>query len=402
MPDLRKQNSAHLPDHTLFLDFTMPLLKLISLLLICGLLLSRVQADLIPVPAPPALSASGYILLDYNSNKVLVENNANERVAPASITKLMTAYLVYKSLAQAQIHLDDEVPISEKAWRMEGSRMFIEVGKRVKLDDLLMGMIVQSGNDASVSLAEHVAGSEEAFAQMMNAQAEAMGLTNTHYVNATGLADPEHYSTAHDIALLAQRLIRDFPDQYYRDSEHSYTYNGITQHNRNKLLWRDPSVDGLKTGYTEEAGYCLASSAQRDGMRLISVVMGTPSANARVTQSQSLLNYGFRFFETRKLYAAGEPLASPRIWKGQSEQLPLGLTDDFYITIPRGQYTNLDAIMEVNPTIDAPAAKGKTYGDITVSLNDQEVGKEPLVALQSVEEGGMWRQTVDTVLLWFE
>ncbi len=402
MSDLHKQNVVYLSHQTLLLDFTMPLLRLIPLLLMCGSLLSRVQAEPLPVPAPPALKASSYILLDYDSNKILVENNADERIAPASITKLMTAYLVYKSLAQGQIHLDDEVPISEKAWRMEGSRMFVEVGKRVKVDDLLMGMIVQSGNDASVSLAEHVAGSEEAFAQMMNAQAEAMGLTNTHYVNATGLADPEHYSTAHDIALLAQRLIRDFPDQYYRDSEHSFTYNGITQNNRNKLLWRDPSVDGLKTGYTEEAGYCLVSSAKRDGMRLISVVMGTPSPNARVTQSQSLLNYGFRFFETRKLYAAGEPLATPRIWKGQSEQLPLGLTDDFYITIPRGQYSNLDAVMEVNPKIDAPAPKGDTYGDIIVSLNDREVGKEPLIALQSVAEGGMWRQTVDTVLLWFE
>lgn len=380
----------------------MILFKLTLTLLTCSLFLSLAHAASAPVPIPPTLDAKSYILIDFDSGKVLVERNADERIAPASITKIMTAYLVYKSLAEGQINLEDEVSVSEKAWRMEGSRMFIEVGKHVKVSDLLMGMIVQSGNDASVALAEHVAGSEEAFAHMMNAEAQSMDLKNTHFLNATGLPHPDHYTTARDIALLARQLIHDFPDQYYRYSERKFTYNDITQPNRNALLWRDSSVDGLKTGYTETAGYCLVSSAKRDGMRLISVVMGTQSNNARIAHSKSLLTYGFRFFETHKLYSAGESLTKTRVWKGELDQLPLGLTEDLYVTIPRGQYSSLDVATELDVQIDAPVQKDKAYGDIVITLNDQPIDKKPLIALQSVAEGGIWQQAMDTVLLWFE
>jgi D-alanyl-D-alanine carboxypeptidase (penicillin-binding protein 5/6) len=333
---------------------------------------------------------------------VLAGKNADERLAPASITKLMTAYVVFKALAEGHIGLEDQVLISEKAWRMEGSRMFIEVGKRVKVDALLKGMIIQSGNDASVALAEHVAGSEEAFVNIMNAEVANLGLANTHYVNATGLPDPQHYTTARDIALLTKAIIKEFPDQYPRYSERKYTYNGITQYNRNKLLWRDESVDGLKTGHTETAGYCLVSSAERDTMRLISVVMGTKSAKSRVTYSQSLLNYGFRFFETHKLYTAGQPLAKPRIWKGEQEHLPLGLAEDLYITVPRGQYDDLDASMELTAQIDAPVQAGDPYGKVVVALNATHLKQEPLIALKAVPKGDLWRQAMDAVLQWLE
>jgi D-alanyl-D-alanine carboxypeptidase (penicillin-binding protein 5/6) len=380
----------------------MVMLKHKLVLLIWILYLPAGFAATNPIPAPPTLNAKSYIMMDANSNEVLAGKNADERLAPASITKLMTAYVVFKALEEGHIGLEDPVLVSEKAWRMEGSRMFIEVGKRVKVDDLLKGMIIQSGNDASVALAEHVAGSEEAFVNIMNAEVADLGLVNTHYVNATGLPDPQHYSTARDIALLAKAIIREFPDQYPRYSERKYTYNGITQYNRNKLLWRDESVDGLKTGHTETAGYCLVSSAERDTMRLISVVMGTKSAKSRVTYSQSLLNYGFRFFETHKLYKAGQPLAKPRIWKGEQEHLPLGLAEDLYITIPRGQYDDLDATMELTAPIDAPVQAGDPYGKVVVALNATDLKQEPLIALKAVPKGDLWRQAMDAVLLWFE
>jgi D-alanyl-D-alanine carboxypeptidase (penicillin-binding protein 5/6) len=351
---------------------------------------------------PPKLDASSYYLMDFDSGQVLVEHNADERLSPASITKIMTAYVVYKALAEGHIGPEDEVPISEKAWRMEGSRTFVEVNKRVKLDDLLMGMIVQSGNDASVALAEHVAGSEPAFANMMNAEAQGLGLKNTQFLNATGMPDNEHYSTARDIAILSQALIRDFPDQYYRYSIRQFTFNEITQYNRNRLLWRDDSVDGLKTGFTDSAGYCLVSSAKRNNMRLISVVMGTDGPKSRISHSQSLLNYGFRFYETHKLYTAGEILTKTRIWRGEIENLPLGLAKDMYITIPRGQYKALAATMDLKPSIDAPVSSGVAYGEVKIALNEQSINQQPLVALESIPEGGLWRQTVDTVLQWLE
>lgn len=370
--------------------------------LIIALLTSIAQGAPIPVPAPPSFAAKSYILLDFASGETLAERDPDKRLEPASITKLMTAYVVFQAVDEEHVALDDQVLVSERAWRMEGSRMFIEVGKHIKLDDLLQGMIIQSGNDASVTLAEHVAGSESAFANMMNAEAEGLGMSNTHYVNATGLPHGEHYSSARDIALLARALIRDFPDQYIRYSQREFSYNGIKQYNRNKLLWRDDSIDGVKTGHTESAGYCLVSSAKRDGMRLISVVMGTDSENARAVHSQALLNWGFRFFETHKLYAAGEALTDPRVWKGEMEQVPLGLMKDLYVTIPRGQYKALDARMEVQPQIVAPVNQGQTFGEVIIALNGKDLTQRPLIALQDVPEGGLWRQAVDMVLQWLD
>ncbi len=354
-----------------------------------------------PLPAPPTLDAKSFIVTDAKSGVVLAEANPDERLAPASITKIMTAYVVFKALSEGHISLSDEALVSEKAWRMEGSRMFIEVNKRVQADDLLRGMIVQSGNDASVALAELVAGSEQGFVAMMNAEAEALGLENTHYVNVTGLPDPEHYTSARDIALLAAALIREFPDQYSRYSQRDFTFNGIKQYNRNKLLWRDPSVDGLKTGHTDSAGYCLVASAEREGMRLISVVMGTKSAKARATQSQSLLNYAFRFYETHRLYSALEALAESRVWEGDIENVPVGLQADLYVTIPRGQYDALDAKLSMSTNVVAPVSEGQPMGEVTVALNGKELKQHSLVALQAVPRGGLWRQAVDTVLQWF-
>jgi D-alanyl-D-alanine carboxypeptidase (penicillin-binding protein 5/6) len=355
-----------------------------------------------PIPAPPSFSASSYILQDANSGRVLAEKNADERLEPASITKLMTTYVVYKALADGHISIDDPVLVSEKAWRMEGSRMFIEVGKRVSVDDLIKGVVIQSGNDASVALAEHIAGSESAFADMMNAEARALGLKNSHFTNATGLPGADHYMSARDIATLSAALIRDFPEEYEVYSEKNFDFNGITQHNRNKLLWSDDSVDGLKTGHTKSAGFCLAASAVHDGMRLISVVMGTGSERARATHSQALLSYGFRFYETHRIYEVGEELALPRVWKGEQENVPVGPEETLYVTIPRGQYDNLKARMELGARVMAPLGRGQPVGEAVVSLEGEEIERQPLVALQPVPEGGLWRQAVDTVLLWLE
>lgn len=354
-----------------------------------------------PVPAPPSFDATGFLLIDYDSGEVLAERNSDERIEPASITKIMTAYVVYSALKSGAISTEDEVLVSEKAWRTYGSRMFIEVGKRVKVADLLRGMIVQSGNDASVALAEHVAGTEEAFANMMNAQAQGLGMTATHYVNATGLPDEDHHTSARDIAALTRALIRDFPDYYKLYSEREYTYNGITQYNRNKLLWRDDSVDGVKTGHTESSGYSLVASAEREGMRLISVVLGTDSESARAKYSDALLSYGFRFFETHKLYAAGESLTEARVWKGAIETVPVGLETDLYVTIPRGQYESLKAAMELTPEVEAPVQAGETLGDVRVTLGDELVKEQTLVALSDVSLGGLWRRSVDAVKQWF-
>ncbi len=373
------------------------------LLLVCLLIaVPGVGAAPLVVPAAPNFESKGYLLIDFDSDQVLAQKNADERFEPASITKIMTAYVVYEALRNGAIGEEDEVLVSEKAWRMYGSRMFIEVGKRVKLSDLLLGLIVQSGNDASIALAEHVAGTESAFVSMMNAQAEALGMTNTHYVNATGLPDPEHYTSARDIAKLTRRLISDFPEKYALYSNKQFTYNGIPQYNRNKLLWRDASVDGVKTGHTDSAGYCLVASAQRDDMRLISVVLGTQSENARAQNSQALLNYGFRFYETHKLYAAGESLIEARVWKGEVDNVPLGLAEDLYVTIPKGQYKELKANMELSMDVEAPVNKGAALGDVQVDLNGESVRSQSLVALQSVEKGGLWRRSVDSVLQWFD
>jgi D-alanyl-D-alanine carboxypeptidase (penicillin-binding protein 5/6) len=363
---------------------------------------STAQAAALPVPKPPSTGAKSFIIQDFNSGEILAESRSIESVEPASITKLMTAYVIFNELASGNIALNDMVTISEKAWRTPGSRMFVEVDTQVSVEDLLQGIIIQSGNDATVAMAEHVAGSEDTFAGMMNRQAEEIGLTGSHFINSTGLPDPDHYMTAADIARLASLLIAEHPEYYKWYSQKEFTYNKITQYNRNKLLWRNTSVDGLKTGHTESAGYCLATSAQKDGMRLITVVLGTDSANARVDASQALLNYGFRFFETHMLYASGTRLADTRVWKGNAETVALGLNEPLYVTIPRGQYDSLDASMSINTRITAPVSAGTALGVVQVKLDDSIIVEQELVSLNTVDEGSFWQRISDEALLYFE
>ncbi|WP_376694532.1 D-alanyl-D-alanine carboxypeptidase family protein [Wenzhouxiangella sp. EGI_FJ10409] len=353
-----------------------------------------------PVPSAPSVGATSYVLVDFHSDTVVSELEADAQVEPASITKLMTSYVVFSEIADDNLALSDEVLVSEKAWRTEGSRMFIEVGTRVSVEELLKGVIIQSGNDASVALAEHVGGSEEVFAGMMNEAARELGMTGTNYVNATGLPHPDQYTTARDIARLAGALIGQFPDFYSWYSEREYTYGGIRQHNRNRLLWRDPSVDGLKTGHTESAGYCLVTSAMRDGMRLISVVMGTESEEARATASQSLLNYGFRFFETYQLYESGDEISVEPVWKGAADEVALGVDRDLFVTIPRGRYDALEARLEVNGTLTAPLEAGERVGRLVVALDDSDLADRPLVALGAVEQAGFFGRSMDGFRLW--
>jgi len=351
-----------------------------------------------PIPAPPDVAAKNYFLVDFASGKVLAEKNPDVQVEPASITKIMTAYVVYKEIDADRLSMDDIVDISEKAWRMGGSRMYLEVNTRVPVHDLLKGLIIQSGNDASVALAEHVAGTEEAFVQLMNQYAQELGMKNTHFVNSTGWPDKKHLTTARDIATLAIAFISEFPEHYTQYSEKEFTYNSIKQYNRNKLLWRDESVDGMKTGHTESAGYCLVSSAVRGDMRVVSVVLGTDSKKARANVSQALLNYGFRFYESHTLYDAGEVLSRPRVWSGEYETLTVGLDDDLAIAIPRGAYDKLDATMDIDKNIEAPVSKGQQIGVVKVSLDGEELASVPLVALETVNEGNLFQQAKDYFL----
>jgi D-alanyl-D-alanine carboxypeptidase (penicillin-binding protein 5/6) len=363
-------------------------------------LLAAKAAEPKPIPAPPQLEAASYILMDFNSLDVLVEHNADQRVEPASITKLMTSYVVFKALAAGDLTLEETVVVSERAWRSEGSRMFIDPTMTPTVEQLIKGMIIQSGNDACVALAEHIAGSEEAFADLMNHYAKELGMTGTHFADSTGMPSENHYTTAHDIALLSAAIIREFPEYYAWYSEKEFTFNEIKQPNRNTLLWRDPAVDGLKTGHTESAGYCLAASALRDGMRLISVVMNSASESTRASESQTLLNYGFRFFETVQLYEAGAELAKTRVWKGQEDEIALGVTSPLFVTIPRGRYAELDGQVELPPTLSAPLAAGEVVGSISVSLGEEPVAKRDLVALTAVEEAGFFGRTWDSLRLW--
>lgn len=356
----------------------------------------------IPIPAPPQVGAKSFLLMDFASHRVLAEEAADQPVEPASLTKLMTAYAVFKALEQGQIGLHDQVRVSEKAWRTQGSRMFIEVGTEVDLEDLIRGMIVQSGNDASVALAEHVAGSEDTFVGLMNQYAEMLGMTGSHFQNSTGLPGDNHVMTARDVALLARAIIEEFPEQYRYYSEREFTYNGIKQHNRNSLLWRDNTVDGLKTGHTDAAGYCLVTSAERDGMRLISVVLGTASPEARADASQALLSYGFRFFETHRLYAGGQEITTARVWKGNPQVASLGLTDDLYVTIPRGRYDALSAVMDLSTDLIAPLEKDASVGAVRVSLDGEPVADLPLVVLNEVGQAGFLARLKDEIALWLQ
>jgi D-alanyl-D-alanine carboxypeptidase (penicillin-binding protein 5/6) len=355
-----------------------------------------------PVPTAPDLGARGYILLDHHSGQVLAAKNPDERLDPASITKLMTAYAAFRGLASGQISLSDEVLISEKAWRTAGSRMFIEVGTRVTVEDLLQGMIVQSGNDASVAIAEYLAGTEATFAELMNQYAAELGMLNTHYQNSTGLPSKNHFTSAADIARLANAIIAEFPQYYSWYSQKEFTYNKITQKNRNALLWRDPSVDGMKTGMTDAAGYCLVSSASRDDMRLIAVVLGTKSSSARANDSQALLNYGFRFFETRLLFPAGGSVAQTRVWKGATENATVGLQQDLYVTIPRGSYDQLETKVELPAQLLAPVRPSMQLGVVRINLDATTVAQADLFPLSAIDEGTLWQVAKDSVLLWFE
>ncbi|NLU12698.1 MAG: D-alanyl-D-alanine carboxypeptidase [Gammaproteobacteria bacterium] len=353
------------------------------------------------IPAMPELAAKSYVLMDAASGNILVEHNADERLPPASLTKLMTAYIATVEMKRGQIAEQDLVTVSEKAWRTGGSRMFIDVGKQVSVDDLLHGIIIQSGNDASVALAEHIAGSEEAFASMMNTAAERLQLNNTHFMNATGLPSEDHYSSAHDMAKLARAIIYEDPEHYAIYAQKEILWNGIKQPNRNLLLWRDKTVDGLKTGHTEEAGYCLVASAVRDDMRLISVVFGTNSEAARAAETQKLLTYGFRFFETKTFYKKGVELAESKVWKGQQDTVKVGLADDLTLTLPRGQLQKMAATMVLDESVVAPVKKGDRLGVVEVRLANEVLHTADLVALQDVEEGGFFSRFIDAIRMFF-
>lgn len=355
-----------------------------------------------PIPDPPSLNADSFYLVDFESGQVLAEKDPDKRVEPASITKLMTAYLVDKAIAEGNITVDDLVTISEKAWRMKGSKMFVEVGKQVSVEELLKGLIIQSGNDASVALAEHVAGSESAFVGYMNHQAKVLGMNNTSFQNATGWPAEDHYSTARDIAILTAAMIRDYPDSYRLYREKEYIYNGIRQFNRNRLLWRDKSVDGVKTGHTEAAGYCLVASAKQGDMRLISVVLGANSDKARTASSQSLLNYGFRFYETHRLYAANEVLKTTRLWYGEQDQVAIGVDRDIFITIPRGRYKDLDASMDIENQVSAPVEQGQELGQINIKLDEELIVSDAIVATHAVAEGSLISRALDSIKLMFK
>ena len=350
-------------------------------------------------PAPPVIAAKAYILLDANSGRVLAEQNADERLEPASLTKIMTAYIVFQELSKGTLHLDDMAPISLKAAKQEGSRMFAEPDSSVAIENLLKGMIVASGNDASVALAERISGEESAFAEIMNQNATRLGMSNTHFMNSMGLPSPGHYASARDIATLARAMINEFPEYYKWHSIREFTFNKIKQPNRNRLLWKDSTVDGVKTGHTEGAGYCLVASAVRDNMRLISVVMGTKSDQARASTNGELLNYGFRNFETRALYKAHEKLTEAHVWKGSESLVPAGLKQDFYVTFPRNQYDLLTASMEVSNKSVAPLNAGDKLGEVKVTQNNEIIARQDLVALETIERGGIFKRLFDEIAM---
>jgi D-alanyl-D-alanine carboxypeptidase (penicillin-binding protein 5/6) len=390
--------------------------KLTHLLLIAGsLALSGLAGAQVPtpnatpsstpqatiVPSAPQLAASSYILMDARSGEVLMEHNADEALPPASLTKMMTSYIASLEILRGQIKEEDLVLISEKAWRKGGSKMFIEVGNQVSVIDLLRGIIIQSGNDASIAMAEHIAGSEEAFADLMNSHAKRLGMTTTHFENATGWPAEGHLSSARDMAFMARAIIRDDPEHYKIYKEKEFLWNGIRQPNRNLMLWRDSTVDGLKTGHTEEAGYCLVASAERDDMRLISVVMGTSGEQARTAETQKMLTWGFRFFETKTFYQPGQVLSQARVWAGAENQVSMGLTEGLVITLPKGQADKLEAGITMDSPIKAPIAAGDVLGRVEVKLGDKVMHSAPLVALVAVEQAGIFGRLWDNIRLFF-
>ena len=382
-------------------------LRVVVCVLIATVALSTAAAPVL-VPSPPKLAASSWILMDATTGKVIVEENADESLPPASLTKMMTDYIAAAEIEAGRITLDDEVPISERAWRTGGSKMFVRVGDRVRLEDLIRGIVIQSGNDASVAVAEYIAGSEEAFADLMNQQADLLGMKNSQFRNPTGWPAEGHYSSARDLALLARQIIVEHPDHYAYYSEREFTYGTdfqtgepITQRNRNGLLWLDQTVDGMKTGHTEEAGYCLVASAERNGMRLISVVLGTDSTRARVQESQTLLRYGFRFYETLEVFAGGAELERQQVWKGAREDVAVGLPEDLVMTLVRGRYDDLEASVTVQPWLVAPLSSGDEIGSLTVSLDGDVLHEGPLVIVEDVPEAGFFLSVWHSLYLFF-
>ena len=359
-------------------------------------------ASAAPLPSAPQLSANSYLLIDHTSGTVLASRDPDKRIEPASLTKIMTAYIVAAELDRGSVMMDEPVIISAAAQAMPGSRMFVESNSVVPLGDLLRGLVIQSGNDASVALAEHIAASEPGFVDMMNRMAATLGMDATNYMNASGLPDPEHYTTANDLARVARAMIRDFPETYALYAEREFTWNEITQKNRNTLLWRDDSVDGMKTGHTEAAGYCLVSSGMRDGMRLISIVLGTASDKTRIAESQRLLNYGFRFFDTRRVYAAGEQISEATLWMGEQQSIALGVAEDLYLTLPRDTFESLHSTIEVADYIKAPTRIGEELGRSVLMADDRIVEEVPLLALQKVEQGGIFLRMRHSIMRYFQ
>ncbi|KTC75232.1 D-alanyl-D-alanine carboxypeptidase (penicillin-binding protein 5) [Legionella birminghamensis] len=353
-------------------------------------------------PSPPTLNAKAYILIDVNSGKIIAEKNSEEKLPPASLTKMMTLFVISNALHNGQIHLTDNVRISRDAWKTGGSRMFVKEGQMVSIEDLLKGIIVDSGNDACVAMAEHLGGSEPGFAEIMNQQAQQLGMVNSHFTDSTGLPDPNLYTTAKDLAILGRALVNSFPQYYHWYSQKWFTYNGIRQPNRNRLLWRDSQVDGVKTGHTNDAGFCLVSSAKRDNMRLLSVVLGSPSDAVRADDSERLLNYGFRFFETHPLYKAGQSITKVPVYKGAASELNVGLLQDQYITIPNGQYQRLNITTTVAENLQAPIEKGDKIGELVVQFDEKTIDTHPVYALEPVEKGGIFTRMKDSVRLMFK
>ena len=372
------------------------------LVLLTGSSLNIAASAVSVVPPPPEINAASYLITHADSGYLLVEKNIDQRVEPASLTKMMTAYVAASQVAGGHIAMTDEVTVSEKAWRMGGSRMFIEVGKQVSVEDLLKGVIIQSGNDASVALAEHISGTEEAFAGLMNHYASELGMNGTNFMNSSGWPDDEHFTTARDLATLARAMIRDYPDIYALHSIREFTYNDIKQFNRNRLLWKDSSVDGIKTGHTESAGYCLVASSVRDGIRLISVVMGADGTQARTEATQALLNYSYRVFETRKLYATSETLTTVKVWKGERDSLALVVEDDIVLTLPKAQYEQIQTMMTVEEKLIAPITPGQKLGEIKLLLDDEVIASRLLVASEAVPAGSFFVRLRDHIKLYWK
>ena len=383
---------THIPSKNTIFVFILSLIALIHA--------SSVSADSAQIAPPPDLAVKAYLLKDFNSGHVISAKNGSIRIEPASLTKIMTAYLSFKALKNGHLSLTQTLPVSEFAWKVEGSKMFIEPNMPVMVDELLHGMIIQSGNDASIALAEGIATTEMQFSEMMNKEAQRLGMKNTHYMNATGLPDPQHYTTAEDLAILATALIHDFPDQYQRlYSVKEYTYNKITQPNRNRLLWLDPSVDGMKTGHTESAGYCLISSAKRDGVRRISIVLGATTDAARAAESQKLLNYGFQYFDSKLVYRQGQAINQIKVWKGNENQVAMTVADDLFLTVAKGDYVNVKVSTSTKQPLIAPIKKGQVVGAVKFTLNGNVIQERNLVAAKSIETAGIFGRTWDSIKL---